>query len=103
MQQQSQSYYLLKFIILNTLLKLFFIILIASKYTLKFNIDDMYFGFILFGIYIIVMSIFQKNPYDYYYYIIDIFINGLNDNNRKYLINIDEYYDYIFNFIIISL
>jgi hypothetical protein len=93
--QNSKPYYLLKFIILNTLLKLFFIVLIANKFSLKFNINDIYFGFILFGIYLIVMSIFQKNPYDYYYYLIDIYINGLNEKNQDYLINIDKYYDYI--------
>jgi len=101
--QHSKPYYLLKFIVLNTILKLFFIILIASKFSLKFKISDIYFGFILFAIYLIIMAIFQKNPYHYYYYLIDIFINGLNENNQHYLINIDQYYDYIFNLIIISL
>jgi len=95
--QDAKPYYLLKFIVLNNILKLLFIILIASKYSLKFNINDIYFGFILFVIYTIIMAILQKNPYDYYYYLIDIFINGLNEKNKDYLINIDEYYDYIIN------
>lgn len=99
----AKPYYLLKYIILNNLLKLFFIIIIARKYTLTFHINDIYFGFMLFFIYIIVMSIFQKNPLEYYYYLIDIFINGLNETNHHYLINIDQYYDHIFNFFIISL
>jgi hypothetical protein len=101
--QHAKPYYLLKYIILNNLLKLFFIILIARKYTLKFHINDIYFGIGLFAVYLIVMSILQKKPHEYYYYLIDIFINGLTPQNEQYLINIDKYYDYIFNFLIISL
>jgi len=93
----ATPYYLTKFIILNNLLKLTFILLIASKYSLRFSFNDFYFGLILFIIYLVVMISLNKNPVDYYYYLIDMFINGINDKNEKYLINIDKYYDDIFN------
>jgi len=93
----ATPYYLTKFIILNNLLKLTFILLIAMKYPLKFTFNDFYFGLLLFTIYLIVMISLNKNPVDYYYYLIDMFINGINDKNEKYLINIDKYYDDIFN------
>lgn len=94
----GKYYYLLKFIIINILLKFIFIILILSYYSFVFNINDIYFGLILLLLYLILLSSLNKNPILYYYYLIDIFINGENEINSKYLLPIDIYYDkfYIF-------
>ena len=92
----SKFYYLLKFIIINIFLKFIFIILILIYYPLIFNINDIYFGLILLLLYLILLSSLNKNPILYYYYLIDIFINGENEINSKYLLPIDIYYDKIY-------
>lgn len=94
-KNENRSYYLLKFIIINLLLKFIFIIIIASNYSLKFDINDIYFGLVLFFLYLILMASLNKNFIYYYYYLIDIFINGENEVNSKYLLPVDIYYDRI--------
>ena len=92
----NKFYYLLKFIIINIFLKFIFIIIILSYYPLIFNINDIYFGLILLLLYLILLSSLNKNPIFYYYYLIDIFINGENEINSKYLLPVDIYYDKIY-------
>jgi len=92
----GKFYYLLKFIILNILLKFIFTILIANYYPIIFNINDIYFGIILIIIYLILMISLNKNPLNYYYYLIDMFINGINEKNSKYYLFMDKFYDDIY-------
>jgi len=95
-RNDRKSYYLLKFIIINILLKFIFIILIAISGRLELRIEDIYFGLVLFGLYLILMGTLNKNFINYYYYLIDIFKNGENEINREYLLPVDIYYDYLF-------
>lgn len=93
----AKPYYLLKFIIINLMLKFMFIIIIAANYPIIFNMNDFYFLFVIVFLYIILMASLNKNPFYYYYYHLDLLINGLNEKNRKYYLYIDKYYDDFYN------
>lgn len=97
-KNKNRSYYLLKFIIIHILPKFILIVMILSSYKLRFNIDDINFGLLLFLLYLILMISLNKNPIEYYYYLIDFFINGKNETNSKYLLAIDYYYDDFYNY-----
>ena len=62
---KSSRYNLIKFLIINIIIKLIPILLII-KFPLKFNIDDIYVSIYLIFFYVIIMSIMNKNPYEYY-------------------------------------
>lgn len=68
--------------------------MILSSYKLRINFNDINFGLLLFLLYLILMISLNKNPIEYYYYLIDLFINGKNETNSKYQLAIDYYYDY---------
>lgn len=97
-KNKNRSYYLLKFIIINVLPKFILIVMILSSYEFRINFDDINFGLLLFLLYFILMISLNKNPIEYYYYLIDFFINGKTETNSKYLLAIDYFYDDVYNY-----
>ena len=94
---KSSRYNLIKFLIINIIIKLIPILLII-KFPLKFNIDDIYVSIYLIFFYVIIMSIMNKNPYEYY----KLMINTYLYNDEKYKTYISIIYDKIFLKIIIK-
>jgi hypothetical protein len=94
---KSSRYNLIKFMIINIIIKLIPILLII-KFPLKFNIDDIYVSIYLIFFYVIIMSIMNKNPYEYY----KLMINTYLYNDEKYKTYISIIYDKIFLKIIIK-
>ena len=89
------KYNLIKFFIINVLIKLLPILLII-KFPLRFKLDDIYISIYLILIYLILMSIINKNPYDYYKMMINTYIN----DDNKYKTSISKFYDFIYKIII---
>jgi hypothetical protein len=85
---------LIKFFLINALIKLLPILLII-KFPLRFKLDDIYVSIYLILIYLILMSIMNKNPYDYYKMMIKTYIN----NDDKYTTYISKLYDFIYKII----
>lgn len=94
--KKTSSYNLQKFIVINLLHKLFFIIFIAYFYPIIFNYDDLNFGLILIFIYLILMISLNYNPFLIYYYYLDFYINGKTKENENYITFIDKFYDKLF-------
>jgi hypothetical protein len=92
---KTSKYNLIKFFLINTLIKLLPILLII-KFPLRFKLDDIYVSIYLILIYLILMSIMNKNPYDYYKMMIKTYIN----DDDKYKTYISKLYDFIYKIII---
>ena len=88
------NYNLIKFFIINVIIK-FIPILLIIKFPIKFYMDDVYISVYLILIYIIIMSILNKNPYEYYKLMIHTYIY----NDDKYKTLISKFYDYLVNII----
>lgn len=88
------NYNLIKFFIINVIIK-FIPILLIIKFPIRFYMYDVYISIYLILIYFIIMSILNKNPYEYYKLMIHTYI--YNDNKYKTLIS--KLYDYIYNII----
>ena len=88
---KSSKYNLIKFFLINSLIKLIPILLII-KFPLTFNLDDINFSIYLIICYLIIMIIMNKNPYDYY----KLMINTYLYDDNKYKTNISMIYDYLF-------
>jgi hypothetical protein len=87
------SYYnFIKYFIINIVIKLIPILLII-KIPIKFNIIDIYFSIYLILLYIFIMSIINKNPYNYYKMMINTY---LRDDN-KYKSIFSKTYDFIYS------
>lgn len=87
------SYYnFIKYFIINIVIKLIPILLII-KIPIKFNIIDIYFSIYLILLYIFIMSIINKNPYNYYKMMINTY---LRDDN-KYKSIFSKIYDFIYS------
>lgn len=87
------SYYnFIKYFIINIVIKLIPILLII-KFPIKFNIKDIYFSIYLILLYIFIMSIINKNPYNYYKMMINTY---LRDDN-KYKSIFSKIYDFIYS------
>jgi hypothetical protein len=82
----------IKFFIINIIIKLLPIILIINRII---KIDDLYISIYLILVYLITMSIFNKNPYDYYMRMINTYIKIGNDN-KDYKSEVSKLYDYIY-------
>lgn len=87
-------YNLIKYFIINILIK-FIPILLIIKFPLKFNINDIYISISLLIIYFITMIILNKNPYEYYKMMINTYIN----DDNKYKTYISKFYDFIYKII----
>ena len=88
---KTSKYNLIKFFLINILIK-FIPILLIIKFPLRFNLDDIYVSIYLIITYLIIMSIMNKNPYEYYKLMINTYI--YNDNKSKTYISI--MYDNLF-------
>jgi hypothetical protein len=92
------SYYnFMKFLIINVIIKFIPILLILIfKKPIQINKEDIYISLYLILIYIFVMSLMNKNPYNYYKMMIHTYIN--DDNKYKSIFS--KTYDYIYKKII---
>jgi hypothetical protein len=82
-----------KFFIINVIIKFVPIIIIINMKKTIIKFVDIIISFYLFLIYIIVMLIFHKNPYEYYKNMINTYLK--DDNNYKSSFN--KLYDYLYN------
>lgn len=89
--KKSSRYNLIKFMIINIIIK-FIPILLIIKFPLRFNIDDIYVSIYLIFFYFIIMSIMNKNPYEYYKLMIHTYLF----NDEKYKTYISIIYDKLF-------
>lgn len=84
------KYNFIKFFIINVIIK-FIPILLIIKFPIRFYMDDVYISVYLILIYIIIMSILNKNPYEYYKLMIHTYIY----NDDKYKTLMSKFYDYL--------
>lgn len=89
--KKSSKYNLIKFLIINIIIKLIPILLII-KFPLRFDLKDIYISIYLIFFYIIIMSIMNKNPYEYYKLMLHTYIY----NDEKYKTYISILYDKLF-------
>jgi hypothetical protein len=89
--KKSSKYNLIKFMIINSIIKLIPILLII-KFPLRFDLKDIYISIYLIFFYIITMSIMNKNPYEYYKLMLHTYIY----NDEKYKTYISILYDKLF-------
>lgn len=89
--KKSSKYNLIKFLIINIIIKLIPILLII-KFPLRFDLKDIYISIYLIFFYIITMSIMNKNPYEYYKLMLHTYIY----NDEKYKTYISILYDKLF-------
>ena len=85
------KYNLIKFIIINVIIK-FIPILLIIKFPLRFDLKDIYISIYLILFYLIIMSFINKNPYEYYKLMINTYL--YNDNNYKTVPS--KLYDYLY-------
>jgi len=90
--KKASKYNLIKFIIINVIIKIIPIFIIILFYSTIFNIYDIYYGLIIFIFYLIIMIIFNKNPYKFYINVLNTYIY---DNKNGYKSFISKFYDYI--------
>ena len=90
--KKANKYNLIKFLIINIILKLIPIIILIklNKTTIKYN--DIYFGILLLYIYIFIMIILNINPLNEYNKVFNTYIN--DDNKNKSIFS--KIYDYIY-------
>jgi hypothetical protein len=89
--KKSSKYNLIKFMIINIIIKLIPILLII-KFPLRFDLKDIYISIYLIFFYIIIMSIMNKNPYEYYKLMLHTYIY----NDEKYKTYFSILYDKLF-------
>lgn len=91
------NYNKIKFIIINTFMKLIPLILII-QFPLVFYLYDIYFGICLIIIYLISMKTMNKNVIQTYN---ELYLSNINDNYKHYRGIISKFYDdtysYLFN------
>jgi hypothetical protein len=92
-QNNINKYNLIKFFIINVIIK-FIPILLIFKYPLIIHQDDLLCGVFIFCIYIFTMSFLNKNPYIYYKKLLNTYIK--DDDEYKSFISI--LYDKIINY-----
>jgi hypothetical protein len=89
---KTNKYNLIKYAFINIIIKVIPIIILIFLNKYKFNSNDIYIGFILIIIYLLLMIIMNINPLLEYKKLLDTYIN--NDNNNKTLFS--KLYDYIY-------
>ncbi len=94
--KKTNNYNLIKFIIINIIIKIIpiIIILIITSFSFQIKSNDIKFGICLIMIYIITIAVLNINPIKNYDKMINTYIN--DDNNYKTLIS--RLYDDIYNF-----
>ena len=90
--KKTLKYNLIKFAIINVIIKIIPILLII-KFPIIFNIQDIILSLYLFAFYILIMSILNKNPYIYYIKMINTYIY----NTNEYKSYVSQFYDLIYN------
>lgn len=92
--KKTNNYNLIKFFIINILIKVIpvIIILIKTSFNFSFILSDFKFGFSLIMIYIIIMNIFNINIINKYNLLLTTYIN--DDNNYRSFISrlYDDFY-----------
>ncbi len=89
---KTNKFNLIKFAIINIIIKLIPIIILIIINKIYFNFNDIYFGFLLFIFYIFVMILFNINPLKEYEKILNTYIN--DDEKNKSIFS--KLYDYIY-------
>ena len=89
--KKTSRYNLIKFMIINIIIK-FIPILLIIKFPLRFDLKDIYISIYLIFFYIITMSIMNKNPYEYYKLMLHTYLY----NDEKYKTYISILYDNLF-------
>ena len=81
--RRISKYNFIKFFIINVIIKFIPILLILIKinFSIYINIQDIYVSFLLVLIYILIMSVVNKNPYTYYKMMLETYIK--DDNKYK--------------------
>lgn len=94
--KKTNNYNLIKFMIINIIIKIIpiFIILQITTFNFKINSNDIKFGISLIMIYIITLAVLDINPIKNYKRMINTYIN--DDNNYKTFIS--RLYDDFYNF-----
>jgi hypothetical protein len=94
--KKTNNYNLIKFLIINIIIKIIpiIIILIITSFSFQIKSNDIKFGISLIMIYIITLAVLNINPIKNYQKMINTYIN--NDNNYKTFIS--RLYDDIYNF-----
>ena len=91
--KKSSKYNIIKFVIINTILKIIPIIMLINT-TIRFK--DFIMSLYIILIYMITMAIMNINPYKFYKTMLNTYIN--NDNKYKSIFS--KTYDYIYLLII---
>lgn len=91
MMTSINKYNLNKFIIINVIIKFIPIILLINKSGFLINNQDILFGIYLINIYLILLIIFNKNPFKTYEKLMDGYIN-----NTNFKTSISKTYDFLF-------
>jgi hypothetical protein len=95
--KKANNYNLLKFLIINIIIKLIPIIILICTNQHKFNYYDLYFLLNILILYICINYIFNKNPIDTYKRIFYTYINNKNNLNI-----FGKFYDNTYNFLFIK-
>ena len=74
------------------------LILRETKYKITINNNDIYVSIYILLIYLIIMSILNKNPVIYYNMMIDTYLE--KNKKKEYKSFISKSYDYIYSYII---
>lgn len=93
----ASNYNLLKFFIINIIIKLIPILILIYTKQNKFNCYDLKFLLNIFILYLFIIYILKKNPIDTYK---RIYYNYTN--NKKNLNFIGKFYDNVYNFLFIK-
>ena len=91
MKTSINKYNLNKFIIINVIIKFIPIILLINKSGFLINNQDILFGIYLINFYLILLIIFNKNPFETYEKLMDGYIN-----NTNFKTSISKTYDFLF-------
>ena len=92
----ANNYNLLKFFIINIIIKLIPIIILICTNQHKFNYYDLYFLLNILILYIFVIYIFNKNPIDTYKH---LYYSYINNKSKTFL---SKFYDNTYNFLFIK-
>jgi hypothetical protein len=89
---KTNNFNLIKFSIINVILKFIPILILIILNKISFIFNDIYFGFLLFILYLFIMIILNINPFNEYDKLLNTYIN--DDNKNKSIFS--KLYDYIY-------
>ncbi len=85
----ANKYNIIKFITINSILKIIPILLI---YNTKTTYKDLMIGLYIFLLYLLIMAVMQIDPYKFYKTMLDTYL--YDDNKYKSIVSV--FYDYIY-------